>query len=54
MDKEKVISCFWCGKVKTRKGEWVDVDTEINLQLFAEIYEFVKEICPDCQAQEKS
>jgi hypothetical protein len=52
MDREIVISCFWCGKIKTRKGDWVEFDEEINLALFAEAYEIVVEVCPDCLAEE--
>jgi hypothetical protein len=52
MDKEIVISCFWCGRVKTRNGEWVEFDEEINLALFAEAYEIVVKVCPNCLAEE--
>ncbi len=48
IDREKVEICHWCGKVKTRTGIWVELDEEINLQLFAEIYEIVTGECPNC------
>ena len=46
-DRE-IIICYWCGKIKTRTGQWVEPVFEYD----TEVYKKINEMCPECKNKE--